>query len=55
MYISMYVYKYVFMFVCTYAFTKEGLKAQKGLEGPLSSSQELEGWAMGMFIPQTYS
>ena len=41
----MYVCKYFCMFVCPYLFTKMCLKTPQGLEGPLSPSQKLEGWA----------
>ena len=59
MYVCMYVCMYVYMYVClyscryvsifvglyTYVFTKMCLKTPKGLEGPLSPLQKLEGWA----------
>ena len=41
----MYVCKYFCMFVCAYVFTEMCLKTPQGLEGPLSPSQKLEGWA----------
>ena len=41
----MYVCKYFCMFVCAYVFTKKGLRTPKGLKGPLSPSQKLEGLA----------
>merc|ERR1712101_3364 len=45
MYVSMYVCMYICRFVYTYEFTKMCLKTPKGLEGPLSPLQKLEGWA----------
>ena len=45
MYVYMYVCKFFCMFVCACVFTKKGLKTPKGLKGPLSPSQELEGKA----------
>ena len=41
----MYLFKYFCRFVCTYVFNKMCLKTPKGLEGPLSLSQKLEGLA----------
>ena len=53
MYVCIYVCMFVFMQICkyfcrfvyTYVFTKMCLKTPKGLEGPLSPLQKLEGWA----------
>ena len=44
----MYVRMYVSMYVCLYVYMyllKRVQRPPKGLEGPLSPSQELEGWA----------
>ena len=39
------MYVSIFVCVCAYVFTKNGLKTPKGLKGPLSPLQELEGKA----------